>query len=182
MRADTHCSLSSALPAKMTSMRRICRAPMSEIGAAGTKVNGGQLNGGGQAKCQARSHASARGNTKSTDCQSGTGITCLRQAQRTSDSRNRCNRLRRRCGRTGRIEASPKRISLRASDAAMWKQFSNRSWRNWRRSLMHRAESTASDRQPHALVTSTEAPNADHANSKEHGRAEGYRQERTLAA
>ena len=36
-------------------------------------------------KCQARSHASARGNTESTDCQSGTRITCIRQAQRTSD-------------------------------------------------------------------------------------------------
>ena len=82
------------------------QSPMSEIGAEGTKVNGGQLNGGGQRSAKPEVTVRA-GSAKSPDCESGPGITCICQASRTTDCRNRRVAFERRCSQMG--PAKPRR-------------------------------------------------------------------------
>ena len=77
------------------------QSPMSEIGAEGTKVNGGQLNGGGQRSAKPEVTPRRAETPKVTDRKSGTGITCICQAPRTSDCRNRRATLGRRCSQMG---------------------------------------------------------------------------------
>jgi hypothetical protein len=141
--------------------------PMSEVGAEGTKANGGQLNGGGQRSTKPEVTLRRMETSKAPTANPVLGLHAsaklrerlIEEISGITSSEDAANWVHRSLAEKNR---------LRASDAAHLEAF-------FESKLAELATLTEQDAQEqrtysaHALVTSPEGLNANHANSNEHG-------------
>ena len=147
------------------------QSPMSEIGAEGTKVDDGQLNGGGQRTAKPEVTLRRAETPKAPTANPVLGLHASAKVR---------ERLIAEIGAIGSGDDAAnwahrslaEKNRLRASDAAHVEAFFEAKLAEFATSTEHDAQAQQ-DHSAHALVTSGGAPTADHANSNEHSRRKG---------